>query len=63
MSARGAGGRGLALLAMATLLVACGSKPAKSPPPGTKVVVENHGTFDQPRPTRSPYAPAQDVLS
>ena len=63
MSARGAGGRALALLATATLLAACGSKPAKSPPPGTKVVVENHGTFDQPRPTRSPYAPAQEDLS
>ena len=63
MSARGAGGRGLALLAMATLVAACGSKPPKSPPPGTKVVVENHGTFDQPRPKRSPYAPAQEDLS
>jgi len=44
------------------LLAACGSAPPKSPPPQTKVVVENHGTFDQ-KPKRSPYAPAQEDLS
>ena len=64
MSALRDGGRGFALLAIATLLAACGSKPAKSPPPQTRVVVENHGSFDQePGPTRSPYAPAQEDLS
>ena len=64
MSARRAGGRACAWMAAAgsLLLAACGSAPPKSPPPQTKVVVENHGTFDQ-KPKRSPYAPAQEDLS
>ena len=63
MRAGGNRGRGLALLAAMALLAACGSRPPASPPPQTKVVVENHGTLDQPRAPRSPYAPAQEDLS
>ncbi|HEY0310360.1 MAG TPA: septal ring lytic transglycosylase RlpA family protein, partial [Luteimonas sp.] len=64
MSARRAGGRACAWMAAAgsLLLAACAGAPPKSPPPQTKVVVENHGTFDQ-KPKRSPYAPAQEDLS
>lgn len=56
----------LALLACAAAgLAACGSTPPKSPPPGTKVVIENHGTAGKRSnpPRRSPYAPAQEDLS
>ena len=65
MSVLRAGGRGIALLALAGVLSACGSAPPKSPPPETKVVVENHGTAGQTSnpPRRSPYAPAQEDLS
>ena len=65
MSVLRAGGRGIALLALAGVLSACGSAPPKSPPPETKVVVENHGTAGQASnpPRRSPYAPAQEDLS
>ena len=60
MSARRAGGRGLLAVAAASLLLAaCGSTPPKSPQQQTRVVVENHGTFDQ-KPKRSPYAPARE---
>ena len=65
MSVLRAGGRGIALLALAGVLSACGSAPPKSSPPETKVVVENHGTAGQASnpPRRSPYAPAQEDLS
>lgn len=56
----------LVLLACAAAgLAACGSVPPKSPPPGTKVVIENHGTAGQRSnpPRRSPYPPAQEDLS
>ena len=56
----------LALLACAAAgLAACGSTPPKSPPPGTKVVIENHGTAGKRShpPRRSPYPPAQEDLS
>ena len=65
MSVLRAEGRGLGLLALAGVLSACGSAPPKSPPPETRVVVENHGTAGQASnpPRRSPYAPAQEDLS
>ena len=56
----------LVLLACAAAgLAACGSVPPKSPPQGTKVVIENHGTAGQRStpPRRSPYPPAQEDLS
>jgi rare lipoprotein A len=63
MSALRAGGGRIALLFAAATLAACGSVPPKTPPPQTKVVVENHGTAGQrsnPDRRKSPYAPAQE---
>lgn len=64
MSLGRAGGR-FALMGLAAALAACGSTPPKTPPPQTKVVIENHGTAGQRTtpPRRSPYAPAQEDLS
>ena len=55
----------LAAACAAAGIAACGSTPPKSPPPGTKVVVENHGTAGKRSnpPRRSPYPPAQEDLS
>ena len=64
MSMGGAGGRWLAIAGVATLLSACGSAPPKTPPPGSKVVVENHGEFDtRPRRKVSPNPPEQEDIS
>lgn len=64
MNEGGAGGRWLAIAGVATLLSACGSTPPKTPPPPTKVIIENHGEFDaRPRRKVSPYPPAQEDLS
>lgn len=67
MTAMRAGGRACTrhafpVLLLCTWLAACGSAPPRTPPPQTRVVVENHGTAGQrsnPR-RRSPYAPAQE---
>src|SRR5690606_7777406 len=60
----GAWERWLAIAGVATLLSDCGSTPPKTPPPTTKVIIENHGEFDtRPRRKVSPYPPAQEDLS